>query len=281
MSHGMLHHIEPNYSLKCCTYLIWFEFETWFEFELKTLEKINRKGNRNSRKIGKANSAQGSPLSPAPARVPAPARPCAWQADPARRRKPERPLSLALSLLRGSGLSASLLSRAPTLPLSTPPTPLVSVSLNSRPRSPHRGCAHVRAFSGHDWAPVPLLNPAPCSPTSSLPFAPSAQLSRSAHANREPLPPPIDVHRLFRGRRCARAPFSATMSFALPSASRDTLHCAPSLPGSAGPRSPEWFAPPPSPRRVPVPPSLPRASSVPPQGEQPPCAPISLCTALA
>jgi hypothetical protein len=28
MSHGMLHHIEPKYSLKCCTYLIWFEFET-------------------------------------------------------------------------------------------------------------------------------------------------------------------------------------------------------------------------------------------------------------
>jgi hypothetical protein len=32
---------------------------------LKTLEKINRKGNRNSMKIGKANSAQGNPLSPA------------------------------------------------------------------------------------------------------------------------------------------------------------------------------------------------------------------------
>jgi hypothetical protein len=32
---------------------------------LKTLEKINRKGIRNFRKIGKANSAQGSPLSPA------------------------------------------------------------------------------------------------------------------------------------------------------------------------------------------------------------------------
>jgi hypothetical protein len=28
--------------------LIWLEFETWFEFELKTLEKIKRKGNRNS-----------------------------------------------------------------------------------------------------------------------------------------------------------------------------------------------------------------------------------------
>jgi hypothetical protein len=69
MSHGMLHHIEPKYSLNCCTYLIWFEFESWFEFKLKTLEKINRKGNRNSRKKEKANSAQTSPLSPARARA--------------------------------------------------------------------------------------------------------------------------------------------------------------------------------------------------------------------
>jgi hypothetical protein len=28
MSHGMLHHIESKYSLNCCIYLIWFEFET-------------------------------------------------------------------------------------------------------------------------------------------------------------------------------------------------------------------------------------------------------------
>jgi hypothetical protein len=35
---------------------------------LKPLEKINRKGNRNSRKIGKGNSTQGSPLSLARAR---------------------------------------------------------------------------------------------------------------------------------------------------------------------------------------------------------------------
>jgi hypothetical protein len=69
MSHGRLHQIEPKYSLNCCTYLIWFEFESWFEFKLKTLEKINRKGNRNSRKKKKANSAQTSPLSPARARA--------------------------------------------------------------------------------------------------------------------------------------------------------------------------------------------------------------------
>jgi hypothetical protein len=28
MSHEMLHHIEPKYSLNCCTCLIWFQFET-------------------------------------------------------------------------------------------------------------------------------------------------------------------------------------------------------------------------------------------------------------
>jgi hypothetical protein len=91
----------------------------------------------------------------------------------------------------------------------------------------------------------PLLNPTPCSPTSPLPFATSAQLSRplsrSAHANREPPPPPTDVHRLFRGRRCARAPSSAMVSFALPSATWDTLRCALPLSGLSGPRSPEWF----------------------------------------
>jgi hypothetical protein len=86
---------------------------------------------------------------------------------------------------------APLLSRVPTLPLSASPTPLVSTSLTSRPRSPRRGRAHVRAFSGHGRVPAPLLNPAPCSPTSPLPFAPSAQLSRSTHTNREPPPPPV------------------------------------------------------------------------------------------
>jgi hypothetical protein len=43
--------------LNCCTCLIWFEFKTWFEFELKTLEKINGKGIRNSLEIEKLISA--------------------------------------------------------------------------------------------------------------------------------------------------------------------------------------------------------------------------------
>jgi hypothetical protein len=66
MSHEMLHHIEPKYSLNCCIYLIWFEFETLFEFELKTLEKINRKAIRKSLENVKPFSAKTAPLSPAP-----------------------------------------------------------------------------------------------------------------------------------------------------------------------------------------------------------------------
>jgi hypothetical protein len=230
----MLHHIEPKYSLKCCTYLI------WFEFELKTLEKINRKGNRNSRKIGKANSAQGSPSSPARALVSL----CLIGGSrlSVQARAPSLSRSLAAPWDRPVGAVA--LARARSLSL-CPTDPPVSASLTSRPRSPRRGRARVRAFSGHDRAPAPLLNPAPCSPTSPPSFAPSAQLSRplsrSAHANREPLPPPADVHRLFLGRRCVRAPSRATISFALPPATRDTLRCALTLSGLFGPRSPEWF----------------------------------------
>jgi hypothetical protein len=54
--------------------LIWFEFESWFEFKLKTLEKINRKGNRNYLKIEKANLAQLAQVGPACARARAHAR---------------------------------------------------------------------------------------------------------------------------------------------------------------------------------------------------------------
>jgi hypothetical protein len=160
----------------------------------------------------------------------------------AQTRAPSLPRSLAAPWDRPVGAVALAHARLPSL---CPIDPPVSASLTSRPQSPRRGRAHDRAFSGHDRAPAPLLNPAPCLPTSPLPFAPSTQLSRplsrSAHANREPPPPPADVHRLFRGRYCAHAPSRARVSFALPPATRDTLRCAPSLPGSADSRSPEWF----------------------------------------
>jgi hypothetical protein len=94
----------------------------------------------------------------------------------------------SLSLPRGPELSAPFFSPAPSLSL-WPAIPTCQLSLTSRPRSPRRGRAHDRAFSGHVRAPAPLLSPAPCSPTSHLSFAPSTQLprplSRSARTNRE------------------------------------------------------------------------------------------------
>jgi hypothetical protein len=38
--------------------LNWFEFEFWFEFDLKSIEKIKIKDIRKSREKGKRNSAQ-------------------------------------------------------------------------------------------------------------------------------------------------------------------------------------------------------------------------------
>jgi hypothetical protein len=74
-------------------------------------------------------------------------------------------------------------------------------------------------------APYPALSP-------SLSLCPRVQRA---------LPPPADAHYLFRGRRRARAPFSATVSFAFLSAARDTLRCAHFPPVVLGPRSPERF----------------------------------------
>jgi hypothetical protein len=187
--------------------------------------------------------AQGSPLSPVRARARAPPLPDR-QVPPvgATLSAPSLPLSLCPV---GQPCRRRCSRPHPLSPSLCPAVPTCQPSSTSHPRSPRRGRAHVRAFSGHDRAPAPLLNPAPCSPTSPLPFAPSAQLSRPlsrfAHANREPPPSLDDVHRLFRGRRCARAPSSATVSFALLSATRDTLRCALPLSGLFGPRSPEWF----------------------------------------
>jgi hypothetical protein len=45
--------------------LNWFEFEIWFEFDLKSIEKIKRKGIKNSREKEKPISAHSAQLSPA------------------------------------------------------------------------------------------------------------------------------------------------------------------------------------------------------------------------
>jgi hypothetical protein len=135
---------------------------------LKTLEKINRKGNRNSRKKEKAISAQTSPLSPARARAP----------SVPDRRAPPIGAKRAVSAV----LSPHALSLCPAVPT-------CQSSLTSRPRYPRRGRAHDCAFFGHARAPTPLLSLTPCSPTSPRSFAhcakPPRPLSRSAHASIE------------------------------------------------------------------------------------------------
>jgi hypothetical protein len=87
MSHGMLHHIEPKYSLNCCIYLI------WFQFELKTIEKINRKAIRKSLEKGKTQFSPSWSTKPNPA----PARPRCLTGGP-RLSPPTSAPSLSLSL---------------------------------------------------------------------------------------------------------------------------------------------------------------------------------------
>jgi hypothetical protein len=113
--------LSSKYSLNCCTCLIWFEFETWFGFELKTLEKINRKEIRNSLENGKANSAQVGPLGPTP-RAPAsvPARYRSRTGGPRLSAQTCAPL-LSLSLLCGANLSAPFIfARALSLYIADP-----------------------------------------------------------------------------------------------------------------------------------------------------------------
>ena len=48
MSHELLHHVEPKLFFCLMHMFELFEFEFVFEFELSSLEKIKRKGIRNS-----------------------------------------------------------------------------------------------------------------------------------------------------------------------------------------------------------------------------------------
>jgi hypothetical protein len=212
------------------------------KLELKTLEKINRKGNRNSRKIEKTNSAQVGPFSPAP--VCAPARPLCLTGG-SRLSAPTRARSLpSLSLAAPWGRAVDVVSLARTRSLSLCPAvptcqpvsnlpPTISPPWTHprprvlRPRPSRRVPFDPRALLAHLPSLICALGPAPSPSLLLCPREPRAP------------PPPVDVHRLFRGRHCARAPSSATVSFTLPSATRETLRCALSLPAVSGPRSPE------------------------------------------
>jgi hypothetical protein len=170
--------LSSNYSLNCCTCLIWFEFETWFEFELKTLEKINRKGIRNSLKLEKPNLAHLAQVGQ-PARAPAP-----------RPRSLSRPSVLSLSPSRCPvGQACRCRSSRTRARFSLcPADPTCQLVPNLPPTFPRRGRGHDHAISGHLHTSSPLLSPAPRSPTSprslALSVEPSRPLSRSAHATR-------------------------------------------------------------------------------------------------
>jgi hypothetical protein len=188
---------------------------------LKTLEKINRKAIRKSLEKGKPISAQVGPISLARARMLAPARPLFLTGGPRLSAPaPARPLSLAAPWAIPVGTGSLACAHSPSL---CPTVPTCQSSSTFRPQSPLRGRAHDCVFSSHVRAA------APCSPTSPLLFAPSAQLALSltlptragspATARQRPLSVPWLPSR--------RAPSSATVSFALLSAARDTPSVCP------------------------------------------------------
>jgi hypothetical protein len=150
-------------------------------------------------------------------------------------------------------LSAPFLSHAcPLLSLShrphlsdrpQPPAHIPPLWTRPRPRD-LRPPPHILAhFEPHaPLAHFPLLT---CALSRTL----SPPLSLCAR-DQVALPPLTEDHRSFCDRRRARAPSVASVSSASPSATRDTLRFAFSIPGLPGPRSPEHFlrsrSPPPS-----------------------------------
>ena len=189
--------LSSKYSLNCCTCLIWFDFETWFEFELKTLEKINRKGIRNSLKLEKPNLAHLAQVGPA----------CESARAPARDDRRSPPVSLSrprvLSLFPSRCLVGQACRRRSSRTRARfslcPADPTCQLVPNLSPTFPRRGRAHDRVISGHLHTSSPLFNPALRSPTFPHSLAPSAEpsrpLSRSARATRElrHRPPSTDV----------------------------------------------------------------------------------------
>jgi hypothetical protein len=210
---------------------------------LKTLEKINRKGIRNSLEIEKAISthlAQVGPVSRAHARVPS---------------VPDRQAPPVGTSLRAHSLSPSRCSVGPICRRRPFSPRLLSLSLSHRahlsvipnlpPTIPCRGRAHDRMFFGHVLAPASLLNLAPCSPTSPRSLAPSAKpprpLSRSARVTRELRHrPPTSVARSTVAVELPTVSV-ALVSSALSPDTWNTPRFAPNPSNPPGSRSPKFF----------------------------------------
>jgi hypothetical protein len=142
---------------------------------------------------------------------------------------PSLPLFLADPWARPIGAGSLVCAHSPSL---CPAIPTCQPSSTFRPRSPRRGRTPFEPRAVLTHLSSLILRPLPNSLALSL-----SLYSREQRA----LPPSTDAHCLFRGRRRAYAPSSATVSSALLSAARDTLQFALSFPAASGLRSPERF----------------------------------------
>jgi hypothetical protein len=150
-----------------------------------------------------------------------------------------------LSLPRGQELSASFFPHlVPTLSL-CPAVPTCQLVLNLPPTiSPPWTRPRPRVLWPRPCPRAPFEPRALLAHLSSLICAlcPTLSPSLSLCPRVQGAPPSLAVDRcLFRDRRRARAPSSATVSSALLPAAWDTLRCALSLPIASGPRSPEFL----------------------------------------
>jgi hypothetical protein len=170
---------------------------------LKTLEKINRKGIRNSLEIEKAILAHLAQVGPVP-RAPAHACPRCLTGGP-RLSAPaytlNPSLSLSLAALWGRFVGAVPFPRARSL--SVPPSPPVSHPQPPAHDPPPWTCPRPRVLRPRPRACVPfqpraLLAHLP-SLTCALSQTPSPSLYLCTRDQRAP-PPPTDVRRLFYGR---------------------------------------------------------------------------------
>jgi hypothetical protein len=162
-----------------------FEFELWFDLNLNSLEKIKRKGIRNSEEKGKTNSPKSAKSSPA---KPPPRTPFSpWQPGPTGRRIFLRPRSLAHPLplfLWPVGPSCRRQSpiRAPSLacPRTPPVNPLRLPNLP--PAWPAVDVPTSRFSRPPSHVPNPLLKSRPHSLTPLLQSCPSAEPQHPPHA---------------------------------------------------------------------------------------------------
>jgi hypothetical protein len=208
--------------------------------------------------------------------------PCAPVHPPALTGGPRLSVCLARAFSPSLPPTAQWARLADVVPLARVPTSLCPAdpTFSSFPTSSPRSPSWTRPRLRDLWPPPHVL--APFEPHAPLAHFPpltcalirnlSPPLSLCAHDQVAP-PPLTEDRRPFYDRRRARGPSVASVSSASPSATRDTLRFAFSLPGFPGPRTPKHFlrsrSPPSSTRGSTAPPPSLKRSGVRTRGEQP------------